>query len=144
MLNLCSFEHKQYGSAKYFSCIIYSNSLFIKKRNCVIKIEVKYLSVTPGAVVGLPFFAHDGCRVRGSDVPGRPGDLEAADSAVDVVVRPDGQDVDVDATLAVLAGQAVLVVHATLDVHLFGLQFEIEIQTKYCLIVHLYIEHRIC
>jgi hypothetical protein len=78
--------------------------------------------VTPRAVVGLPFFAHDGCRVRCSDVPGRPGDLEAADSTVDVVVRPDGKDVDVDATLAVLAGQAVLVVHATLDVHLFGLK----------------------
>ena len=77
--------------------------------------------MTPGAVVRLSLFPHDGGRVRGSDVPRGPGYLEAADPAVDVVVRSDGQDVDVDATLAVLASQAVLVIHAALDVHLLCL-----------------------
>ena len=74
------------------------------------------------AVVGLSLLSGDDRRVRGPEVLGRPRDLETADAAVDVVVGPDGQDVDVDAPLAVLATQAVLVVNPSLDVYLLGLK----------------------
>ena len=74
-----------------------------------------------GTVVGLALLARDDGGVGGADVLRRPRDLEAADPAVDVVVGTDGQDVDVDASLAVLAGQAVLVVNPALNVDLFSL-----------------------
>ena len=74
-----------------------------------------------GAVVGLAFLARDDGGVGGAEVLRGPGHLEAADPAVDVVIGANGQDVDVDAPLAVLARQAVLVVNSPLDVDLLCL-----------------------
>lgn len=74
-----------------------------------------------GAVVGLALLARDDGGVGGAEVLRGPGHLEAADPAVDVVIGANGQDVDVDAPLAVLARQAVLVVNSPLDVDLLCL-----------------------
>ena len=45
-----------------------------------------------------------------------------ADTTVDVIVRANCQDVDVDAPLALLAGQAVLVIRTTLDDYFLSLE----------------------
>ncbi len=81
----------------------------------------RYLPVASWTVVWLSVVPRYDGRVRGALVAARPADLLAADLAVDLVVRPDGHDADVHRALAVVAAQALLVVHAALDVHLFRL-----------------------
>ncbi len=53
-----------------------------------------------------------------------PRYFQATDSTINVIIRSDGQDVDVNAALAVLAGQAMLVINSTFDVDFFSLKRE--------------------
>jgi len=81
---------------------------------------LEHLAVAARAVLPLSLLARDDRGVAGDDVAAGPGDLVAADAAVEVVVRPDGRDGDVYGPAAVLARHALLVVEPALDLHPLG------------------------
>ena len=81
-----------------------------------------HLAVAPGTAGGLAVVAGDAGSVAGAGEAAGPGDLVAADLAVDLLVGADAHEGDVEVALAVAAGQALLVVHLVVDVHLLGLK----------------------
>lgn len=81
-----------------------------------------YLSVAPGAAGDVSLLPEDEGGVGLAGVPAGPGDLVAADLAIDIIVRPDGHYGDVNRPAAVAARQALLVINPALDVDLLGLK----------------------
>ena len=84
-------------------------------------VSLVHLSVASGTAVWFSLVPGDNAGVGAPLEPVGPGDLVAADSAVDVLVWSHCQQGDVDGTLAVAARETLLVVDLALDVDLLSL-----------------------
>jgi len=93
--------------------------LVIEAALCDHLLGLEDLAVAFGTAFSFAALAGNHRHVRGDNVPARPGDLMAADVAVQVPVRPDGGQINAYRPGAVAASHALLVIEPSLDFHLF-------------------------